>query len=195
MHDGGRRTRDARCTTDDIQDTNYEILSIDAASEYLMENVAIYPGSFDPLTDGHVSLVERSLRIFDKIIVAIASNVDKEALFTVEERVALIEEQFADANIEVDAFDDLLIRYAQSRDVNVIVRGLRAVSDFEYELQMANMNRKLDDTIETVFMMTEEEDFYVSSSLVKEVASFGGDVSDAVPAHVVDALREKYGDE
>ncbi len=158
-----------------------------------MERVAIYPGSFDPLTDGHVSIIERSLRIFDKMIVAVASNVDKEALFTVEERLEMISEQFADENVEVDHFNDLLIRYAQSRDVNVIVRGLRAVSDFEYELQMANMNRKLDNTIETVFMMTEESDFYVSSSLVKEVAGFGGEVTEIVPEHVERALRNKYG--
>jgi pantetheine-phosphate adenylyltransferase len=157
-----------------------------------MERVAIYPGSFDPLTNGHVSLIERSLRIFDKMIVAIASNVNKESLFTIEERLEMIEKQFPDENIEVDHFNDLLIRYAQERDVNVIVRGLRAVSDFEYELQMANMNRKLDDTIETVFMMTEESDFYVSSSLTKEVASFGGDVTGIVPEHVEKALREKY---
>lgn len=157
-----------------------------------MERVAIYPGSFDPLTNGHVSLIERSLRIFDKVIVAIASNVRKDALFTIEERLEMIEAQFPDENIEADSFNDLLIRYAQDRGVNVIVRGLRAVSDFEYELQMANMNRKLDDTIETVFMMTEESDFYVSSSLVKEVASFQGEVKGIVPDHVEKALREKY---
>ncbi len=157
-----------------------------------MERVAIYPGSFDPLTNGHISIIERSLRIFDKIIVAVASNVDKEALFSVDERLEMIARQFPDENIEVDHFNDLLIRYAQSREVNVIVRGLRAVSDFEYELQMANMNRKLDDSIETVFMMTEESDFYVSSSLVKEVAGFGGEVTGIVPDHVEQALREKY---
>ena len=159
-----------------------------------MERVAIYPGSFDPLTNGHVSLIERSLRIFDKVIVAIASNVRKDALFTIEERLEMIEAQFPDENIEADSFNDLLIRYAQERGVNVIVRGLRAVSDFEYELQMANMNRKLDDTIDTVFMMTEESDFYVSSSLVKEVASFQGEVKGIVPDHVEKALREKYED-
>lgn len=160
-----------------------------------MERVAIYPGSFDPLTNGHVSIVERGIRIFDKIIVAIASNVRKDSLFTVEEREAMLRKQFPEDDVEVDAFQDLLISYAQEREVNVILRGLRAVSDFEYELQMANMNRKLDDTIETVFMMTEEDDFYVSSSLVKEVAGFGGDVTGIVPDHVVDALRDKYGDE
>lgn len=160
-----------------------------------MEQVAIYPGSFDPLTTGHVNVINRSLRIFDEVIVAIAKNRRKDALFTVDERLDLIKEQFADRNVEADAFDDLLIRYAQERDINVIIRGLRAVSDFEYELQMANMNRKLDDSIETVFMMAEESDFYVSSSLVKEVASYGGDVAATVPPHVEQALRRKFGDE
>jgi len=159
-----------------------------------MERVAIYPGSFDPLTNGHVSIIERGVRIFDKIVVAIASNVRKDALFTVEERREMIAEQFSQDSIEVDDFQDLLISYAQDREINVILRGLRAVSDFEYELQMANMNRKLDNSIETVFMMTEEDDFYVSSSLVKEVAGFGGDVAGIVPDHVIDALEKKYAE-
>jgi pantetheine-phosphate adenylyltransferase len=159
-----------------------------------MERVAIYPGSFDPLTNGHVSIIERGVRIFDKIVVAIASNVRKDALFTVEERRKMIAEQFSQDSIEVDDFQDLLISYAQDREINVILRGLRAVSDFEYELQMANMNRKLDNSIETVFMMTEEDDFYVSSSLVKEVAGFGGDVAGIVPDHVIDALEKKYAE-
>lgn len=159
-----------------------------------MEQVAIYPGSFDPLTTGHVNVINRSLRIFNKVIVAVATNKRKDALFSVDERLDLIREQFTDRNVEADAFDDLLIRYAQRRDIHVIIRGLRAVSDFEYELQMANMNRKLDDSIETVFMMAEESDFYVSSSLVKEVASYGGDVAATVPPHVEEALRAKYGE-
>jgi pantetheine-phosphate adenylyltransferase len=159
-----------------------------------MEQVAIYPGSFDPLTTGHVNVINRSLRIFNKVIVAVATNKSKDALFSVEERLDLIREQFEDREVEADAFDDLLIRYARRRNIHVIIRGLRAVSDFEYELQMANMNRKLDDTIETVFMMAEESDFYVSSSLVKEVASYGGDVAATVPSHVEEALRAKYGD-
>jgi pantetheine-phosphate adenylyltransferase len=157
-----------------------------------MSQTAIYPGSFDPLTTGHVSLIERGLRIFDKIIVAIAVNVRKDPLFTVEERREMINEAFKDSNIEVDVFEGLLIDYARSRDCNVILRGLRAVSDFEYELQMANMNRKLDDSIDTIFMMTEESHFYVSSSLVKEVSSFGGDVSDIVPPHVEQRLYDKF---
>lgn len=160
-----------------------------------MARVAIYPGSFDPLTNGHVSIIERGLRIFDKIIVAIAVNVRKQPLFTVEERESFIHTQFGDERVEVDTFQGLLVDYASSRNVRVILRGLRAVSDFEYELQMANMNRKLDDSIDTVFMMTEESDFYVSSSLVKEVASFGGKVEGVVPEHVEEKLIEKFADQ
>ncbi|QDG51018.1 pantetheine-phosphate adenylyltransferase [Persicimonas caeni] len=159
-----------------------------------MARIAIYPGSFDPLTNGHVSIIERGLRIFDKIIVAIAVNIRKEPLFTVDEREEFIRTEFADERVEIDTFSGLLVDYAASRNVRVILRGLRAVSDFEYELQMANMNRKLDDSIDTVFMMTEESDFYVSSSLVKEVASFGGKVEGVVPEHVEQKLVEKFAD-
>lgn len=160
-----------------------------------MSQTAIYPGSFDPLTYGHVSLIERGLRVFDRIILGIAINVRKSPLFTVEERAELIRRSFPnEENLEIDSFEGLLIDYAQSRDCQVILRGLRAVSDFEYELQMANMNRQLDDTIETVFMMTEETHFYVSSGLVKEVARFGGSVTDQVPDHVEAALEEKYSE-
>lgn len=157
-----------------------------------MERVAIYPGSFDPLTNGHVSIIERGLRIFDRIIVGIAVNVRKEPLFTLDEREAFIRESFPTDRIEIDSFQGLLVDYARERGVNVILRGLRAVSDFEYELQMANMNRKLDDTIETIFMMTEESHFYVSSRLVKEVASFGGRVEGVVPKQVEEKLAEKF---
>jgi pantetheine-phosphate adenylyltransferase len=159
-----------------------------------MARIAIYPGSFDPLTNGHVSIIERGLRIFDKIIVGIAINIRKDPLFSVEERKEFIRTEFADERVEIDTFKGLLIDYANSRNVQVILRGLRAVSDFEYELQMANMNRKLDDTIDTVFMMTEESDFYVSSSMVKEVASFGGKVEGVVPEHVEQKLIEKFAD-
>lgn len=158
-----------------------------------MSKIAIYPGSFDPLTYGHVSLIERGLRVFDEIIVGIAINVRKTPLFTVEERTELIRTSFPDDDrLEIDSFEGLLIDYAQSRNCQVILRGLRAVSDFEYELQMANMNRQLDEEIETVFMMTEESHFYVSSGLVKEVARFGGAVTDQVPDHVEAALAEKF---
>lgn len=155
--------------------------------------VAIYPGSFDPLTCGHVSIIERGLRIFDKIIVGIAINIQKEPLFPLEERIAMIRESFPGDEVEVDSFEGLLVDYANHRQCNVLLRGLRAVSDFEYELQMANMNRKLNDRIETVFMMTEETHFYVSSRLVKEVARFGGSVDGLVPKHVEAQLYKKYG--
>lgn len=159
----------------------------------IMTRVAIYPGSFDPLTYGHVSIIERGLRVFDKIIVGIAINVRKEPLFSVSERIELIEASFPEEDrLEIDQFEGLLIHYAQQRNCQVILRGLRAVSDFEYELQMANMNRKLDDGIETMFMMTEESHFYVSSGLVKEVAAFGGAVTDQVPDHVEEALAKKF---
>lgn len=157
-----------------------------------MPRVAVYPGSFDPLTSGHVSIIQRGLQVFDKVIVAVALNVRKSgALFTTEERVAQIEECFEGQNVEVDTFSGLLVDYVKSRNTNILLRGLRAVSDFEYELQMANMNRRLNNQIETVFMMTEESHFYVSSSLIKEVARFGGDVSGMVPEHIIDDLYEK----
>lgn len=158
-----------------------------------MSRTAIYPGSFDPLTYGHVSLIERGLQVFDKLIVGIAINVRKSPLFTLEERVELLQKCFPDEDrLEIDTFEGLLVDYARRRGCQVILRGLRAVSDFEYELQMANMNRKLDDSIETMFMMTEESHFYVSSGMVKEVARFGGSVTDQVPDHVEVALREKF---
>lgn len=158
----------------------------------MSETVAIYPGSFDPLTNGHVSLIDRGLRVFDRIIVAVALNVRKqEPLFTVEERTEAIKRSFPTDKVEVDTFEGLLVDYATSRECHIVLRGLRAVSDFEYELQMANMNRRLDDTVETIFMMTEETHFYVSSRLVKEVARFGGDVSTLIPEHMVEPLYEK----
>lgn len=161
-----------------------------------MSDVAIYPGSFDPLTNGHVSIIERGLRVFDKIVVSVALNVRKSSpLFSVEERLAHIKQSFPEDNVEVETFSGLLVDYASERGCNVVLRGLRAVSDFEYELQMANMNRRLNDEIETVFMMTEESHFYVSSRLVKEVARFGGDVSTLVPGHVVDPLYAKLAAE
>lgn len=159
-----------------------------------MTRIAIYPGTFDPLTNGHVSILNRGLRVFDKVICALAVNIRKEPLFSVEERAELIKTSFPDARVEVDTFDGLLMDYARSRNVRVILRGLRAISDFEYELQMANMNRKLDDEIDTVFMMTEESDFYVSSSLVKEVARFGGKLEGVVPPHVEQKLIEKFSE-
>lgn len=159
-----------------------------------MSRIAIYPGSFDPLTNGHVSIIARGLNMFDKVIVAVAHNVRKSgSMFTVEERVQFIHDAFPGKAVEVDTFTQtLLVDYARTKGCNVILRGLRAVSDFEYELQLANMNRRLAPDIETVFMMTEEAHFYVSSSLIKEVARFGGDVRGMVPDHVVEALQLKF---
>src|SRR5690554_8059124 len=156
-----------------------------------MPRIAIYPGTFDPMTNGHVSILNRGLRVFDKVIVALAVNIRKTPLFDVEERAELIKTSFPTDRVEVDTFEGLLVEYARSRNVPVILRGLRAISDFEYELQMANMNRKLDDEIDTVFMMTEESDFYVSSSLVKEVARFGGKLEGVVAPPDVKKLIEK----
>ena len=153
---------------------------------------AIYPGSFDPLTNGHLSIIQRALQMFDRVIVAIAVNPKKVPLFTEEERKTFILEACSDPRVEVDAFYGLLVEYAARRNVNVLLRGLRAVSDFEYEFQLANMNRKLATGIETVFMMTGEDYFYVSSNLVREVAMFGGNVEGLVPPTVLKSLRAKY---
>ncbi len=156
------------------------------------EIVAIYPGSFDPLTNGHVDIIQRGSRLFDRIVVAVLVNLEKAPLFTEAERVSIAREVFHDwANVEVDTFDGLLVDYARRRKASVIVRGLRAVSDFEYELQMALMNRRLNDGVETVFMMPAEPYTYVSSRLVKEVVALGGSVHGLVPDLVERRLREK----
>jgi pantetheine-phosphate adenylyltransferase len=154
---------------------------------------AIYPGSFDPMTNGHLSLIQRGLRMFDKLIVAIAVNPKKTPMFSVEERAELITVAIGgDSRVEVDHFDGLLVHYAARRGINVVLRGLRAVSDFEFEFQLANMKRKLASDLETVFMMTGEDYFYVSSNLVREVAAFGGNVEGMVPDNVLEALRRKH---
>jgi len=159
-----------------------------------MSRRAIYPGSFDPLTNGHTSLIHRGLKVFDTLIVAVANNPAKKPLFSVEERKRMIGEAVnGDPRITIDSFDGLLVDYAEEQGVHTVLRGLRAVSDFEYEFQIANMNRNLDPEFESVFMMTGEDYFYVASSLVREVASFGGDVSRLVPANVQAALRTRFG--
>lgn len=159
------------------------------------DSIAIYPGSFDPITNGHVDLVRRTLRVFDKVVVAIATNPDKDrSLFTLDERIAMIHEVFKDEKdrLQVDSFQGLLVDYAERKNVTVIIRGLRAVSDFEYEFQMAMMNRRLKPKLETFFMMTGESEFYISSRLVKEVVSLGGNVAGLVPDNVLTRLQQKF---
>lgn len=157
-------------------------------------SVALYPGSFDPITNGHVSIIESGLVCFDRLVVAVLRNPKKQSLFSVEERVEMIREHFADTpNIEVDSFDGLLVDYCRRKGIRVVLRGLRAVADFEYELQMANMNRHLNEDVETVFLMANDAYFYVSSNIVKEAAMLGGDVSRLVPASVAKRLSAKLG--
>ena len=154
--------------------------------------VAIYPGSFDPLTNGHVDIIRRGSRLFERIVIAMLVNLEKAPLFTVPERVDIAREVFrGNANVEVDTFDGLLVDYARRRGAGVIVRGLRAMSDFEYEMQMALMNRRLNGEVETVFMMPAEPYTYVSSRLVKEVVALGGSVHGLVPDTVEARLRDK----
>ena len=162
-----------------------------------MRGIAVYPGSFDPITKGHTAILQSGLVAFEKIIVAVLNNDKKKPLFSVAERMEMIrasaDEMGADPNrIEVDSFDGLLVSYARRRNARVILRGLRAVADFEYELQMANMNRHLNPEVETVFIMANDAYFYVASNLVKEVAKLGGDVAELVPAPVVPRLLAKF---
>jgi pantetheine-phosphate adenylyltransferase len=155
--------------------------------------IALYPGSFDPPTHGHLSIIQRGLRIFDGLTVAVLRNPAKDSLFTVEERVSLLREAVRDdPRVQVKTFTGLLVKFAQQEGVNTVLRGLRAVSDFEYEFQMANMNRKLDREIETLFMMTGEDYFYISSRFVRDVARLGGDVAGLVPPNVQKALKQKF---
>jgi pantetheine-phosphate adenylyltransferase len=155
--------------------------------------LAVFPGSFDPLTNGHVDIILRSAHLFERVIVAVLVNADKQPLFSSDERVAIIREVFREyANVEVDSFDGLLVAYAKRRRASAIVRGLRAVSDFEYEFQMALMNRHLEPTLETVFMMPAEQYTYLSSRLIKEVFQLGGEVRGLVPPAVERAMRDKH---
>ncbi|MEJ2098209.1 MAG: pantetheine-phosphate adenylyltransferase [Deltaproteobacteria bacterium] len=159
-----------------------------------MKRIAIYPGSFDPVTNGHLDIVKRGLKIFDKIIVAILHNTAKSSLFTVEERMGMLQQSMQKIpNLEFDTFSGLLVDYAEQRKAHAILRGMRAVSDFEYEFQMALMNRRLKRDIQTVFLMTGLRWIFTSSSIIKEAAQFGGDIEDMVPAIVNEKLKEKFG--
>ena len=158
-----------------------------------MEKKAIYPGSFDPITNGHVDIIKRALEIFDKILIAVLENPQKEPLFTTKERMHMIKEIFADRkDVEVKAFHGLLVEFAEKNNAKIVIRGLRAISDFEYEFQMALMNRKLNPEIETFFMMPNVQYSFLSSNLVKEVFELGGCLKDLVPEQVETMLREKF---
>lgn len=159
-----------------------------------MKRIAIYPGTFDPVTNGHVDIAKRGLKLFDRIIVAILNNPVKKTLFSVEERVEMLEESFKNfPDIEIDTFDGLLVEYAAKRKSRAVLRGMRAVSDFEYEFQMALMNRRLNREVQTVFLMTGLRWIFTSSSIIKEAASFGGDIDGMVPPFVHQKLKEKFG--
>lgn len=159
-----------------------------------MQRIAIYPGSFDPVTNGHIDIAGRGLKLFDKIIVAILHNPGKRSLFSVQERLDMLKESMSDIDhIEFDTFDGLLVDYAQKRKANAILRGMRAVSDFEYEFQLALMNRKLNREVETIFLMTGLRWIFTSSSIIKEAARYGGDISDMVPPGVNSRIKAKFG--
>ncbi len=162
------------------------------------KRIAVYAGSFDPITNGHLSLIRRALEIFDKLIVAIAVNGDKRPLFTVEERLEMIRKGIREKikdyeRVEVDAFEGLLVDYTASKSAKVILRGLRAVSDFDYELQLALMNRRLNRDIQSVFLMTDFRWLFLSSTIVKEAAQYRGNIKGLVPEIVVEKLKEKFG--
>ena len=155
---------------------------------------AIYPGTFDPITNGHLSILTRALKIFDKLIIAILNNPQKAPLFSLDERISMIKQVLKDKpNIEIDSFDGLLVDYVVQKGSNVIIRGLRALSDFEYEFQLALMNRKLNRDVQSIFLMTDYKWFYTSSTIIKEAASLGGDISGLVPPIICEKLKEKYG--
>lgn len=156
-----------------------------------MARRAIYPGSFDPITNGHLDIIERSAKLFDEVIVAVLVNIHKNPMFSAEERIQMLRDVVQLPNVRVDTFHGLLVHYAVEQQAEVIVRGIRAISDYEYELQMALMNRRLEPSVETVFLMAAEENSYLSSRLIKEVFKLGGSISGHVPALVEQCMKEK----
>jgi pantetheine-phosphate adenylyltransferase len=160
----------------------------------MTERIAVYPGTFDPMTNGHISIINRALKIFDRVVVAVLNNPQKVPLFTLEERLAMMQKILKGVkNVEMDSYDGLLVDYVIRKKTNIILRGLRAMSDFEYEFQMALMNRRLKREVQYVFLMTDYKWFYISSTIIKEAARMGGDVSGLVPPIVCARLKEKYG--
>lgn len=160
----------------------------------MKKRIAVYPGSFDPITNGHIDIIQRGLEVFDEVIVAVACNSEKRSLFSIDERLDLIRTAMDnDPRVRVDTFEGLLVNYVVAQGARVILRGLRAVSDFEYEFQIAQMNHTVEEQVETLFMMTSVPYGYLSSSIVKEVGSLGGDITGFVPPPVVAALKAKFG--
>lgn len=155
--------------------------------------IAVYPGSFDPITNGHLDMIERASRLYDKLVVGVLSNASKNPLFTAKERVEMIERVTGHLdNVETDAFSGLLVDFAKSKGASVIIKGLRTVADFEYEFQMALLNKALNPEYETMFMMTDTKYSYISSSMVKELAGFHGDLTGLVPCEIIETIKEKY---
>lgn len=160
---------------------------------FSMNKIAIYPGTFDPITNGHLDLVGRATQIFDQVIIAISDNPRKNPLFNLDERYAMVQASVAGiANASIDSFDDLLVNYVRRKDAKFIIRGLRAVSDFEYEFQLASANRRMDENVETIFLTPSEANYFISSSLVREISYYKGDVSSFVPDNVRQALLTKW---
>jgi pantetheine-phosphate adenylyltransferase len=160
----------------------------------MSSKVVIYPGTFDPITNGHISIISRALKIFDRLVIAILNNPQKLPLFSIEERIQMIREVLKEQrHVDVDSFNGLLVDYVIQKKTNVVIRGLRALSDFEYEFQMALMNRKLNREVQSIFLMTDYKWFYTSSTIIKEAASLGGDVSGLVPPIVCKKLKQKFG--
>jgi pantetheine-phosphate adenylyltransferase len=159
-----------------------------------MNRLAIYPASFDPITNGHLDVIDRALRLFDRLIIGVAYNVEKKGAFSRDERIAMVEESVRGrGNIEIDVIEGLLVDYARRRGARIVIRGLRGLSDFEYEFEMALMNKHMYPELETVFLVSDEKWFYLSASRMRELASFGADIREFVPPNVAERLRDKFG--